>query len=110
MVPKPLMAILSAQVEVVSTKASDGYSVGTSGGRPSGTKASDGYSISTSGGTIGPVVPKHLMAILSAQRTIPPLARSDHIGMHLSIYVMSPKKQTYQDATKAGVAVLPRRL
>ena len=32
------------------TKASDGYSVSTSGGRPSGTKASDGYSVGTSGG------------------------------------------------------------
>ena len=25
---------------------------------------------------------------------IPPLANSDHFGLHLSIYVMSPKKQT----------------
>ena len=36
--------------QVANTKASDGYSVGTSGGRPSGTKASDGYSVSISGG------------------------------------------------------------
>ena len=53
MVPKPLMDILSALVVVArpsGTKASDGYSVGTSRGRPSGTKASDGYSVSTSGG------------------------------------------------------------
>ena len=34
-----------------NTKASDGYSVGTSGGRPGGTKASDGYSVGTSGGS-----------------------------------------------------------
>ena len=50
---RPLMAILWAPVVVYrpsGTKASDGYSVSTSGGRPSGTKASDGYSVGTSGG------------------------------------------------------------
>ena len=36
-------------------------------------EASDGYSVGT---------------------TIPPLANIDHFGLHLSIYVMSPKKQT----------------
>ena len=49
-----------------NTKASDGYSVGTSGGRPSGTVPKPLMDILSVLVVVGPVVPKHLMAILSA--------------------------------------------